>query len=276
MITERKNKLDSIHLSCNQNPKYYEFWPIVYKTWKKLFPETKICLSFIFDPNNQEYLRALKYIGYNLGCLYYYKKCYLIPSQNQAKITRLWSMSLQGENICMLNDIDIMPLQKEYTEYCISYYEKGKIVCVGHDVYAGSSEDGKFPITYLISDGNTIKKIINPNNLEYEDWLKSFIGFKVFDHKEDISRNIDSENPDCFSDESLFRALLHQWNQWDRVIKVPRKLIHGKSALCRANWKLDQNKLKQGFYKHAHLPRPYSNNKKVIKQLIDYIDNLLM
>ena len=178
----------------------------------------------------------------------------------------------QLDGFAMMNDIDIMPLNRKYVEYCCSFLEKEKITCIGTDTYDGSPEEGKFPISYFCGDTDAIREVVNPEGLVYSDLLKSWMGMKVFDHKEDITRDIDPEDPDCFSDESLIRALIYKWGWREgRVNRVPRNLIHGKNALCRANWNIDKQLLQGGYYKHAHLPRPYSKNKKVIDELLKSI-----
>lgn len=258
--------IDHLVLSTNDDPRYYGFWPVVSQAWKKLFPEVSLVLAYI--SYNEDRIPELE----QYGKVIHYYPIDGIPIQNQAKVSRMFVMSLL-DGFVMMNDIDIMPLSRKYTEYCCDYLEKDKITCIGTDTYDGSPEEGKFPISYFCGDASAVAEVVNPEGLTYTQLLRSWIGMKDIDHKEDISRNIDPENPDCFSDESLIRALINRWDGKDtRVNRVPRKLTHGGNALCRANWKLDKNLLQDGYYKHAHLPR--KNNKDCIGELMNYINTL--
>lgn len=257
--------INTVVLSTNDNPKYYQFWPVVAQAWNKLFPEVELILAYI--SYSEESIPELE----KYGRVIHYYPTDGIPIQNQAKVSRMFVMS-QLEGFVMMNDIDVMPLSRKYVEYCCEFLEEGKITCIGTDTYENSPEAGKFPISYFCGDASAIKEVVNPKDLTYYNLLNSWVGKRVFDHKEDISRNIDPENPDCFSDESLIRALISEWEgKDDRVNRVPRRLTHGGDALCRANWKLDKNLLQGGYYKHAHLPRPYSKNKKIIDELLSVI-----
>jgi len=253
--------IDHLVLSTNDNPKYFQFWPVVAQAWNKLFPEIEVILAYV-SYSEARIPELEKY-----GRVIHYHPLEGIPVQNQAKVSRMFALS-QLEGFVMMNDIDIMPLSKKYMEYCCSFLEKDKITCVGTDTYEGSPEAGKFPISYFCGDASAIREVVNPDNLMYSDLLKSWKGLKVFDHKEDITRDIDPEDPECFSDESLIRALISKWDKKDsHVVRVPRKLTHGGNALCRANWKIETGK----EYLHAHLPRSYSKNKKVIDGLLESI-----
>lgn len=258
--------VDHLVLSTNDDPRYYEFWPVVSQAWKKLFPEINLILAYV--SYSEERVPELE----QYGKVIHYYPIDGIPIQNQAKVSRMFVMSLL-DSYSMMNDIDIFPLTRKYVEYCCSFLEKDKITCIGTDTYDGTSEEGKFPISYFCGDSATISEVINPGDLTYSDWVRSFVGMNDIDHKEDISRDIDPENPECFSDESLIRALINRWDgNPDRVNRVPRNLTHGSNnALCRANWKLDKDLLRSESYYHAHLPRPFSKNRKVINQLLEYL-----
>ena len=253
--------VDHLVLSTNDDPRYYEFWPVVSQAWKKLFPEINLVLAYV-SYNEDRVPELEKY-----GKVVHYYPLDGIPVQNQAKVSRMFAMSLL-DGYVMMNDIDIMPLSRDYTEYCCSFIEKDKITCIGTDTYEGSTEAGKFPISYFCGDSAAISEVVNPEGLTYSELLNSWVGMKDIDHKEDISRNIDPENPECFSDESLIRALINRWEGKDtRVNRVPRRLTHGGDALCRANWNIEKGMK----YFHAHMPRPYHKNKKVIDDLLKSI-----
>ena len=70
-------KLDHIVLSTNDNPKYYEFWPVVAQSWNKLFPEVNLVLAYVsYDTSSVSELERY-------GRVAHYYPIDGIPIQNQ-------------------------------------------------------------------------------------------------------------------------------------------------------------------------------------------------
>jgi hypothetical protein len=128
---------------------------------------------------------------------------------------------------------------------------------------------------YLTAEPSTFHRLVNPEKLKWAAWVRSFVGLKKFDAKEDISNPLPSENPDCFSDESLMRYWL-----WKNPVAVDRRKMpfwpYTDGALCRSNWQLDLAKLEAGHYKEAHLPRPIKEHREKLQPLFDYIDKQII
>ena len=259
---------DNIVLSSNENPKYIQFWPLVSWAWKSLF-NAKVHLAFVTNrQDNDPYIEELR----KHGNVVVYPEIDGIPSANNSKMARHYFASILGEEVCLINDVDLLPLQREYIYNVTDKFLPNSILCVGADVYKGSVDEGKFPIGYMTAKGNTFREIINPNNLQYTEWIKSFIGNRVFDHKEDISSNVDNENPETFSDESIFRCMIHRWNKPDRVIHIERGFNpYTQRAIDRASWKNDPELLANGTYVEAHLSRPFDAYIEQFKPLIEHI-----
>lgn len=264
-----RRAFDRVVLSSNEHPNYIGFWPLVARAWRTLFDGVPVSLALVTrrspdDPVITEMSRH--------GEVVLFPEIEGVPSANRAKVARHILASRHGSAVCLINDVDLLPLQQEYVNELLSHRRPGQVLCVGADVYCGSPEEGKFPIGYLTAEGDTLAELINPLRLSDEALVRSWIGLRVFDHKEDVSRSVHNEDPDTFSDESLFRALIHRWNRPCRVLHRPRGFSpYTARAVDRAAWELDRAKLASGVYVEAHLSRPFDRYVEQFRPLIEHL-----
>jgi len=251
-----------IILSSDENPKYIEFWPLVSWAWQKLFG-IEVWLALVAPEGR-----------FNLeGNIMRYEPVLGVPTCNQAKVARYHlAASLGDDTLVMTHDLDLLPLQRAYMLDLLWHRPPGHLLTVGSEVYVGP-EAGKFTAGYLTLESNLWRQLVTPRKLEWKPFVRSFIGLRVFDHKEDISRTVHHENPDTFSDESLLRALLKlnpvplvrlPFGYWPYTVR----------ALDRADWRFDPRKLEDGTYVEAHLLRPLSQHQDRIQPLINYLKNV--
>ena len=258
---------DRIILSSDDNPKFIEFWPLVAQSWRRFFGDIKVWLALV-APAGRFDLAELRKHGYVVR----YDPVPGIPAGNQAKVARYFlAAEWDDASVNMTNDLDLMVLQSAYTYNLLLQRPLGHLLTVGAELYAGP-EAGKFTAGYLTAESAVWRALVNPLHLDWTDCIRGFTGMCVFDHKEDIARAVHHEDPDTFSDESLLRALL-KINPVP-VFHAPRGYNpYTARALCRADWKLDPNKLTDGTYVEAHLPRPMHQHADKLKPLIDYLNN---
>lgn len=256
-------KPDIIVLSSDGNPKYLEFWPLVAWTWRKFF-NAEIWLALVAEGTFPvEQLRQH-------GEVNVYKPLSGIPTCNQAKIARYHLAARWGDDtVVMTNDLDLLPLQVEYANRLFVQRPPGHLLTVGSEVYTGP-EAGKFSAGYLMAESYLWRQLVNPRQLSWKDFVMEFVGFHVYDHKEDIRNSTHHENPDTFSDESLLRALL-KLNPVP-IVRLPFGFWpYTERALDRSNWQFDPKKLQDGTYVEAHMLRPLSEHKDRIQPLMDYL-----
>lgn len=254
---------DRVVLSSNEDPKYLDFWPIVSNVWRKLF-DVEVSLAFLTNRENSDpFIKDLR----EHGDVVLFKPVGTIPQPNLAKVIRHILATAYRDERCQIHDIDFLPLQTEYINNLLKTTSGSTLVTTGKELYKGA-EEGKFQISYMTANGSVFKDIVNPENMFYADLIDSWIGLKIFDDKEDIFNRIHHENPNCFSDESLFRALL---SENPHVSLHCNRGFTSEQCLDRANWALDETKLKSGQYVEAHLPRPYNANSERIQPLLNYI-----
>lgn len=248
-------------LSCDDNPKFLDFWPLVRRAWTVVFKVEPILALVGSDPFQSS----------PIGNTYYLKTAEGVPIQNQGKVARYWLAShFNDQKTTLINDIDLMPLTKQLVSYLLFGRPSGALATLGSELYTGP-EAGKFMAGHVTTEASSWRKLVNPSNLAWEEWVRSFVGIKKFDHKEDISRTVPSEDPDCFSDESLLRYLLSV-NPIPTHHKCMPFWPYSERALDRADWQFDAGRLARGDYVEAHLPRPRQEHADKIEPLITYLD----
>ena len=257
-------KPDRIILSCDSNPKFVEFWPLVAKGWRRFFDGVEVWLALVAP---EEF-----HVEQFPGCFVErYEPVPGVPLQNQAKVARYYLAADWNDNsINSTNDLDLLPLQSDYFLDLLSRRPPEHLLTIGQELYKGP-EAGKFTAGYLTAESRIWRSLVDPKGLDWPAFVRSFIGKRVIDHKEDITRAIHHENHDCFSDESLLRALLAETGV--SVCHLPRGYSnYTDRALCRSQWMFDPEKLADGVYVEAHLPRPWSEHRDRIQPLVDFLN----
>lgn len=262
--------LDRVILSTNEDRTYFEFWPYVAKVWPKLFG-VKVSLAVVSNkPPSDPWIKELS----NHGDVTVFREIPGVPTPNLAMVVRHILASQYGNEVCMINDIDLLPLRTDWYANKLAVRKPGQLLCIGADFFKGGSEEGKFPMGYVTAEGSVWDEIVNPNHLDYEELIKSWIGVKVFDHKEDISRTVWHENKDAFADESLMRVWLHRWNKPDQIVHSNWDYKPRIDSIDRSKWNIDRLQLANGRYIEAHMLRPFSKYRSEIEPLLEHLDCL--
>jgi hypothetical protein len=254
---------DKVIVSSNEDENFLHFLPIVSAAWRKFFPKVKLEVAFVtnrpsWDPlivAMQEYARVKTFpdlSGY--------------PSANLAKVSRFCLASNTG-GVCMIEDIDTVPLQRQYFLKRAKSREKGKLLAVGAEVLKGTEHEGKFPISTMTAESDVFKELINPKNLSFPDLLSTWKNIRIFDHKENILNSASS-----FSDESLMRALIYRWDkESNKVHHVDRDVDIHTDWIDRSWWTIDEDRLYDGEYITCNFLRPLNHNMQLIMPVIEYI-----
>lgn len=253
---------DRIIVSCDDSHFKY-FWIIVSKAWKKYYPDKKISLAFVTnrDENNELVLKMKEF-----GDVHLFPVIDKIPVANQAKMARHILAGEFGNEVCMIEDIDTIPLQTDFIDRILSQRPLNKLLLVGSEVYKGNgSDEGKIPISNITGESFLIKKIVNPKNLNLIDLYNSWTNIEVFDKKEAINNEI-------FSDESLWRVLLNSSDiSKNDFLTIERNVNVRKYWIDRSWWNIDIHRLKKDDYVVCNFPRPFLDNLKIIEPIIKHI-----
>lgn len=238
-------KLNRLILSTDDSH-FKEFSDIVATAWRKIFPEVKLTLAYVSETGRDQ--RKLETI---FDEVIWFKSIPNIPNANLSKIARRYACTIYGNEICMIEDIDTAPLHKQYLETIISQRKENTLGLIGYEVYENTAHRGKVPSSYTFAESYIWKEAINPENLDFETWAKSFMGMRMFDEKEDVC----NLPPKEFSDESLMRAIL-QKNNYSNLTLIPRNCNPHVDWIDRSWWNIDEKKLESNGYLLVNFMRP--------------------
>jgi len=258
----KSNHFDKIIVSSDDSPCFLNFWPIVCQAWKKYFEVTPT-LAFVSNRDkDDELVKRLM----TFGDVVLVPEVDGIPRANQAKVARFLVASSFNDQVCMIEDIDTIPLENSYVESRLRFREKHKILTIGKEVYEDTSHKGKFPISNITAEGFKFKELFNPRDLGHAEVIMSFADMKTFDAKESIT-NL----PDNFSDESLIRALIHINGLRNSVIDVRRDVDIRDQWIDRSWWRIDVEKLNRGQYISCNFLRPFKENAHLALPVIEFV-----
>tara|TARA_R100001015_G_C4633452_1_gene198425 strand:+ start:3142 stop:3948 length:807 start_codon:yes stop_codon:yes gene_type:complete len=253
---------DKVIVSTNEDPRFIEFLPIVSAAWKKFFPECDLHVAYVTDRNEDDPLIEKMNLYANV---HLFSPIEGIPTPNHAKVARHILASQFGDSVCMLEDIDTIPLQREYYEERTSHRKKNTVLAVGAEVLRGTPHEGKFPMSTITAEGHVFSNLLNPLNLSTEELIKSWKDLEIFDHKEAINNP-----PNIFSDESLIRALIYKSKDIG-VTHVDRAVDIKKDWIDRSWWFVNTERLFSGEYIACNFLRPFHIYYDNIVDIIEYI-----
>lgn len=280
-------RLDWICLGSDDNRDFYEFWPVAAQLWRKFFPTAEPVLAFSTKRRENDPL---------VSWLRKWGRVVLIPATTkpvqtawgpvqvpgyvQGKMSRYFLAMNGGNRICMINDIDLLPLTGEYTENLLSVRFPGQFVSRGEGFYRTMGMDkGQVAAAYFTGEGDLFRNLLDPEDLQLNKSggrIPGFVDrmFQYWHDKSDFHHFSDPAFPagSRFSDERLLMAMgLHLLpeERHYRHQNIPQG-IHVR--LCRSDWRLDLEALKRGEYVEAHMLRPLHQWKERLQPMFDLLE----
>lgn len=242
-------------MSSDSNPLYLDFWPIVSKVWKEKFDIEPI-LYYIDENHDID-------ITEEFGKVIKLKPIEDIPIYLQCLWVRYWSFSQYPNDVCILSDIDMIPLSRYYFIRQLENIEEEKYVHI-NPMY----NEGILPSCYHICKGEKFKNILGLHET-FEDSVRYIY---------ELNEGTDpggylSGNNHWFSDERVSHKKIIEYKQKypNEIIFITRNGGQNGHRIDRLNWKYDVNLLKKEYYYDSHSIRPYSNYKSEIDNLINVI-----
>lgn len=263
--------------TTNEIETYYSFLPSSYQSWKKMFPDCVYVLGFISDKEEDD--PFVQKVKKHCDKFYQFKSLKDISSGVQAKTTRMYLSTLFEDNICLITDIDYYLLNKNwFLEKIKPTLENNKFTTIGHNGYFNTPDSGKWPMYFNIATSKNFKKIINPDNLNYENWLNVYRKIQdPIDNKESVSNVFNR-----FSDESLFRYIVykHKDKEFIKDIWVKQEMegfsnYKSRKRIDRSWWKQScrVDKMESGEYIDCFPLRPFNKkNFNYIKPVLDFLN----
>lgn len=237
-------KIDRVILSCDTNPTYIQFWPIVAKAWKQLIG-IQPTLALIAEDNIE--------IDTSLGDVIRIKPIPNIPTSLQSQVIRLLLPAYFENEVCLISDIDMLPLNKDYFVNSIKNIPDDKFVVYRNMAYGNMS---RLPMCYNAGKGYLFKEIFKIRNInEIPEKIKYWHSLKL----------------GWETDEKILTKYLLSSNKTKKKCIFLHHRAMPDRRIDRSNWQYDKKKLKEGYYIDAHMVRPLDKYYKEIKELLDDI-----
>lgn len=233
-------KINYAVMGSTKDPIYYDFWPLVSRIWKERFDVTPV-LGLIgekFNTSRDEYgiiMEFPKITGYDDGLL--------------SQLIRIYLPKLL-EDICIISDIDMIPISKKYFIEDLKNYEDNQFLILSshHPQTAGLNQ---YPMCYVVGSSDNFIKIFDLST----DW-ESFV------------RGITLSG--WYTDQVFLYEKINSNNEVNFSFPVRENGFYS-NRIDRFEWGYNTELLDKDFYIDCHSLRPYLDYKIEIDKLIKYI-----
>ena len=251
--------LDLCLLSCDLNPMYYDFFPLIKKFWKK---KVGIDCILILIANDVPYS-----LQNEADSIILFPPLKNIPTAFQAQCIRLlYPCLLSKFEGIIISDMDIIPLQSDFFLKTIKDLDQKTTFCIYRDVI---SEHQQYPMCYCAASSETWRNlfdihIINDIVLTLEKWYS----------KDDYA--ISSAFSEMWAQDQLqlFKAVSSSSSSsvvvkkfTDEQTKFTR-LDRADVDFISKNKNEIKKEIENGKYSDFHLPRPYKNYKELLDDIL--------
>ena len=270
-------KIDKVIFSVDDNPLYSDFWPIQAKLVRKILNAEPI-LFYLTDEESDFYNDGngiVKKVNKN--------NCPDIISSFQTQIIRMWGTKYFEDEICLTADIDMLMINKKYfidkirdipeddlVIFDSKAYDLNRVECQDESLHSHE----RFPICYIAAKGKTFNKILNTNrkfeNYVYElqkfelGWATDEVYFARCIKNSEHGVNIQKFERDYKSPWIADRRI-NRHNFPTNLTNENEIFLQEKEGVYKTEF------LVEGYYIDAHCPRPYSEHKESIDDLIRLI-----
>lgn len=226
-------KLDRVILSTDKNPIYLDNWPVVAKAWQDLIG-LRPTLAFIADDEVE--------IDESLGDVVRFKPIPGVPDGFYAQVVRLLMPAMYPNDVCIISDIDMMPLSKDYFVKSVVYIGKEYFVIYRRTLFY-SKEKPEYAMCYIAAAGKLFQQLFDLKSVKdieskVKEWYDLGLGWATDQLLlyQQVHKNI-----------VPIKRLNHQFTR-----RIDR-WIGGDNYFCG----YEEKKLKNNYYIDFHLPRPY-------------------
>ncbi len=232
-------------MGSSMNPLYYDFWPIISKTWREIFNITPI-LGLISDEDSD-------FIEDEYGLIKKFKSIEGIDIGLQSQIIRLYLPSIL-DSTSLISDIDMVPLSKKYFIDYISSFDENKFYVMTSD-HPECLAFNQYQMCYNVSKPDLFKDI-----LEVEDsWI-------------DFAKKLNNLGQGWTTDQNYLYRMVNKYHSMENIVLLNRGFNNfnnfANNRIDRGYWSYSDILVKNEYYFDSHLLRPYKENKEEIDNLI--------
>lgn len=265
---------DRVIISANESWLYIDFWPLVSYAWRTVIPGARPVLAFVTErTHNDEFVRQLR----RHGEVILVRPVTNITQAAQAKMARYYVAAMFPDEVCLIDDIDSIPIDRDWHLMRTDQREAGTMLLVGSECYTG--DGGQVPVSMMTAEGRLFDQLFKIGELSFSDWLDTMkLGGVEHDNIESRAYNEELEcstspralGQAMFSDEGLIVQLRKKCDL--PVTYARREYVVGRDTIDRSCLALfSTENLEKGQYLTAHTGRPYLEHRKLNDQIIDYI-----
>lgn len=238
--------LDYVLVGSDMNPYYLDFWPTISKVWSQVF-KVKPVLGLICDEESDLYEDEF-------GLIKKFKKVEGVNVGLQSQIVRFYLANFLSGN-CLISDIDMLPLSKEYFESTCSMVDSENIIIHSSD-NPECLEKNMYPMCYVAATSQVFKKVFDLN-LTWEEFCK------LLHDREEI----------WFTDQKYLFEKINKYNELYKNVIFLKRGWNGPAdrRIDRVNWIYNPKAVTSGAYIDSHLLRPYSRFKNEINHLVNLL-----
>ena len=273
-------KIDIVTLSSDSSKMYYEFWEPISKLLKTKFNIHPVLLFCGGDDIqlSEEY-----------GDVHKVNTVDGVGDYHSATWGRFWITSKYQDKICMVGDIDMLPLSHKFFVDDVEKYEDDDYVHLNAGwYYNGDTEAWKkqynlLSAYYHLAKGKTFNDVYEFEE-NFADEMRKFEtpdytgkdkgtagppGYAY--HPESHLRYASVDNGGKWGQDEFYSTeLLRQYYTRGGKVVTESK-IEKNQRIDRSNWKYIPDLVQSGFYVDSHALRPYSEYKEHVDFLIDNV-----
>lgn len=234
-------KIDKVILTTDENPLYLDFWEPVSYVWKEIF---KIEPVLGFYGNNDVPISEK------------YGKVVRLPLIENKKvgvpeIARLYLPTLFPDDICIVSDIDMLPMSKNlFFKRIEKVQDNDTLICLHSNPYGAYKFLNRVAMCYVIGKGSLFTQYFCDNN-NFKDFINGLGRLHHGTDEQFLSKRI-------FKQVSKERALpFYFLDSYYPIERMGRK----------SNINIQDKKLFEHF--DWHMPRPYGEYKDKIDNVIE-------
>lgn len=229
--------IEKVIISSNQNSNYLSFWPLVKKAWSNIGIDPLLIyvgqkpIDLCSDPN---------VVYFDSGD---------IDTGFVARNIRMLYPALFPEKICLLSDIDLVPLDKNYFTTNIIHNNDDVLLMLRDNL----TTNDQIPICWNVAKGSTWREIFN---IRTEKDIQSLI--TQWDEK-----ITDNKKMYWYNDQIMLKSYIKKFekNNIHRIVKTTDEVTNFK-RIDRSNYtNTITSVLKNEKFTDYHMPTPYKENR---------------
>jgi hypothetical protein len=243
-------KIDLVIHSSDSNPFYLDFWPLVSKVWHVRFGLRPV---LVYIDENHDIPIDTTY-----GDVLKMKPIPDIPLYLQCQWVRFWIPSQFPDKVCLLSDIDMFPVSRNYFINQIAGVPDTKYIHL-------NPSHQYIPVCYHLAKGSTFTRVLalEPN---WEDSIRNLyaknMGHDCF--AQEPSNLILKNKLQWGADEEYTTQKIREYPDQGIFVMLPR--YHGR--LDRSYWVWSPRQIVQDAFADAHSIRPYSAHRQEVDKLV--------